>query len=78
MGALKAQYVDVQTIEGAAAEWGKRVSPKTVNKILTTLTAVLALAKRYKLLKENPGHEAERFKVATEDESTFEVSRERV
>jgi len=25
-----------------------------VNKVLTTLTAILALAKRYKLIKDNP------------------------
>jgi hypothetical protein len=36
--------LDVEKIEKAASEWGKRVSPKMVNKVLTTLTAVSALA----------------------------------
>lgn len=49
-------------MEVAAAEWGKRVSPKMVNKVLTTLTATLALAKRYKLTKDNPAKDAERLK----------------
>src|SRR5262249_52563297 len=40
----------------------------TVNKMLSTLTAMFAMAKRYKLRKDNPAAEAKRLKLATEDE----------
>ncbi len=50
----------------------------TVNKVLTTLTAVLDLAKRYKLIKENPAREAERLKLATADEDSIEVTPDKV
>ena len=36
------------------------------------------LAKRYKLLKENPAREAERLKLATEDEDSIEVTPDKV
>src|SRR5437899_2640706 len=49
-----------------------------VNKVLTTLTAILALAKRYKLVKDNPAKEAERMKIATENEDDIEVTPDRV
>jgi integrase len=78
LGDLKLYAVDVEKIEKAAAEWGKRVSPKMVNKVLTTLTAILALAKRYKLIKDNPAQEAERLKVATENEDDIEVTPDKV
>jgi integrase len=75
---LKLYALDVERIEKAAAEWGKRVSPKMVNKVLTTFTAILALAKRYKLIKDNPAEEAERLKVATENEEDIEVMPDQV
>ena len=78
LGDLKLYALDVERIEKAAAEWGKRVSPKMVNKVLTTLTAILALAKRYKLIKDNPAEEAERLKVASENEDDTEVTPDRV
>jgi integrase len=68
LGNLKVHDLDVEQIERAAAQWGTRVSPKMVNKVLTTLTAILAMAKRYKNIKDNPAKDAERLKVATEDE----------
>ena len=49
-----------------------------VNKVLTTLTAVLMLAKRYKLIKDNPAEEAERSKIATENEDDIEVTPDKV
>lgn len=67
-GALLVQDVDVSRIEREAAEWNRRISAKTVNKILTTLTAVMALAKRHKLIKDNPADEAERLKLSAEQE----------
>jgi hypothetical protein len=78
LGNLKLHDIDVEKIEKASSEWGKRVSPKMVSKVLTTLTAILALAKRYKLIKDNPAEEAERPKIATENEDDIEVSPDRV
>src|SRR5215831_5736096 len=78
LGAVKLYAIDAETIEKAAAEWGQRVSPKMVNKVLTSLTAILGLAKRYKYLKDNPAKEAERLKVATENEEDIEVTPDKV
>ena len=78
MGDLKVSDVTVELIESKAADWSKRTSPKTANKVLTTLTAILAAAKRYKLRKDNPADEAERLKVATESENATEVEPEQV
>jgi hypothetical protein len=74
LGHWKLQDIDIEHVEKAAAEWGKRVSPKMVNKVLTTLTSIVALAKRYKLIKDNPAKEAERLKIATENEDDIEVT----
>jgi len=49
-----------------------------VNKVLTTLTAVLMLAKRYKLIKDNSAEEAEPLKIATETEDDIEVTPDKV
>jgi integrase len=49
-----------------------------VNKAITTLSAILALAKRYKLTKDNPAEEAERIKIATENEDDIEVTPDKV
>jgi len=78
LGNWKVYDLDVERVERAAAEWGKRVSPKMVNKVLTSLTAILALAKRYKWIKDNPAEEAERIKVATENEEDIEVTPDKV
>jgi integrase len=75
---MKVQDVGPEAIERAAAQWSERVSPKTCNKILTTLTAVFSLAKRYKLTKDNPAQEAERSKVRTEEEEGFEITPDQV
>lgn len=78
LGAWKIHDIDIEQIEKAAGEWGKRVSPKMVNKVLTTLTSIFALAKRYKLIKDNPAEEAERLKIATENEDDMEVTPDKV
>jgi len=78
LGSWKIHAVDIENIEKAAAEWGKRVSPKMVNKVLTSLTAIFALAKRYKFIKDNPAKEAERMKIATENEEDIEVTPDKV
>jgi len=46
--------------------------------VMTTLVAVLDLAKRYKLIRENPAREAERPKLATADEDSFRVTASQV
>lgn len=69
MGHLKITHVDVQAIEKAAGGWA--VAPQTVNKILSTLTRILAITKRHKMRADNPALEAERAKVATEDEDAL-------
>src|SRR5262249_43433347 len=66
LGQLKITDVDVHAIERASGEW--LVAPQTVNKILNTLTSILGMAKRHKMRADNPGLEAIRAKVATEDE----------
>ena len=68
LGAFKVCDVEVDMIEKAAADWATKVEPVTVNKMLSTLTAMFAMAKRHKLRKDNPASEAERLKLATEDE----------
>src|SRR5215831_198157 len=68
LGYLKITDVDVRAIEKASGEWP--VAPQTVNKILNTLTAILGMAKRHKMRADNPGLEAMRVKVSTEDEDT--------
>lgn len=78
LGSLKVSQITVEAIERAAAAWSERTSPKTANKILTTLTAVLDLAKRYRIIKENPAREAERLKLATADEDSIEVTPDQV
>jgi integrase len=78
LGDCKVHDVDIEQIEKAAAVWRKNVSPKMVNKVLTTLTAIFALAKRYKLIKDNPAEEAERLKIATENEDDIEVTPDKV
>lgn len=67
-GALLVQDLDVERIEKEAAQWNEKISAKTANKILTTLTAVMALAKRYKLRNDNPADDAERLKLSGEQE----------
>jgi integrase len=76
MGAVKVVDVDVERVEKAAASW--ELAPQTVNKVLTTLTAIFALAKRYKLIKDNPAADAERMKIATKDEDNVVVGRDEV
>jgi hypothetical protein len=43
LGELELQDIDVEKVEEVASQWAKKVSPKMVNKVLTTLTAVWRL-----------------------------------
>jgi integrase len=70
-GALMVREIGAEAIEKGISSW--KVAPQTANKMLTTLTAVLGLAKRYKAVRDNAGYEAERLKVATDEDETVEV-----
>lgn len=79
LGAIKLQDINVEMIETACAKWAERTSPKMANKVLTTLTAVLALARRHNQpIKGNPARDAERLKLATADEDSMEVTPDKV
>lgn len=78
LGGLKISQVDVEAVEKAAAAWSARTSPKTANKTLTTLAAIFDLAKRWKLIRDNPANEAERLKVAVDDEDSEIVTEDQV
>ena len=68
IGHLRLNKIDVRRIEEFAQDRRKAgVSPQTVNKILTTATAVFQFAVRHKKTVLNPADSAERLKVgATE------------
>jgi integrase len=68
-GGLFVQDLDVERIEQEAAKWNEKISSKTCNKILTTLAAVLSLAKRYKLIKSNPADDAERLNLSVDEDN---------
>ncbi len=78
LGDLKIHVVDVQAVEKAAADWSARTSPKTANKVLTTLTAILDMAERHGKVKRNAAEKAERLKVATEEDNVIAVEPEQV
>ena len=65
-GALPIQSLNVQRIEKELEEWNKRVSAMVVNRVLRTLTNIMAEAKRYGLVKDNPAAEAIRLKEESE------------
>ena len=69
LGALLVQDLDVEKIEEEAGKWNERVAAVTVNKVLTTLAAVMSLAKRYKLVKSNPVDDVERLNVSSEEDN---------
>jgi len=78
LGKIKVDTVSVGTIEKVASVWGSRIAPKTVNKVMTTLTAILAMAKRHDLRRDNPAQEAERLKVLTEEDGQSEIDQDQV
>jgi len=70
LGSIRVDAVTISIVEKAAAAWAERprMSPKTSNKVLTTLTGIFAMAKRYDLRRDNPAQDALRLKVATKDD----------
>jgi len=65
-GPMPIQNLSVERIEKQASEWNQKVSAMIVNRVLRTLAAIMAEAKRYKLIKDNPAAEANRLKEKTE------------
>jgi integrase len=57
-GSMLVQNLSVERIEQEALEWNKRVAALVVKRVLRTLAAILAEAKRYKIIKDNPAKEA--------------------
>jgi integrase len=78
LGDFRVHDLDVQSVEDTAAKWSLKTSPKTANKILTTLTAVIDMAERRELVKRNVAEKAERMKVATEEDNAIEVEPDQV
>ena len=54
-------------IEKQMIEWNKKVSARTVNKVVRTLTEIMGEAKRHKVIRDNPAKEAKRLKQSEEE-----------
>src|SRR5262245_45305305 len=65
-GSLPIQNLTVERIEKQATEWNERVSAMVVNRVLQTLADILAEAKKYGKIKDNPAKEAARLKEKTD------------
>src|SRR5262245_50420668 len=65
-GSLPLQKLTLENIEGQAVEWNRKVSALVVNRVLRTLSDILAEAKRYGKVKDNPAKEAKRIKEETD------------
>jgi integrase len=61
-GSMPIQNLSVERIEKQAGEWNKKVAAMVVNRVLRTLTDIMAEAKRYGVIKDNPAAEAERLR----------------
>jgi integrase len=70
-GALPIQNLGVERIEKQAAEWNVKVAAMVVNRVLRTLTDIMAEAKRYGIIKDNPASEAVRLKEETVEQEVF-------
>jgi integrase len=70
-GSLPIQNLSVERIEKQAAEWNRKVAAMVVNRVLRTLTEIMADAKRYGIIKDNPAAEAERLREETESREIF-------
>jgi integrase len=65
------QNLNVERIEKQAGEWNKRVSVLVVNRVLRTLADIMAEAKRYGIIKDNPAAEAQRLREETRSREIF-------
>ena len=66
-GAKPIQNLTIDAIEKQMVEWNKKVSAKTVNKVVRTLTEIMGEAKRHKKIGDNPAKEAKRLKQEVEE-----------
>jgi integrase len=66
-GSLPIQNLGVERIEKQMVEWNRKVSAKTVNKVVRTLTEIMGEAKRHKAIRDNPAQEAKRLKQGEEE-----------
>jgi integrase len=66
-GSMAIQNLTVERIETKMVEWNKKVDATTVNRVVRTLTNIMAEAKRYKIIKDNPAAEAKRLKESAEE-----------
>lgn len=73
LGSYKLQELRIKHVEDAAVQWSKTTSANTANKVLTTLGAVLQLAQRRDLVKQNPAQLAERIKISNEEDADESV-----
>lgn len=69
LGDMRLDKIDVELIEKFSDEWSEKLSPKSVNKILTTATAIFKLAMKYRYVRENPAAEADRKKATTTEDN---------
>lgn len=76
LGDLPIQRATIKDCEDASLKWAERTSANTANEALKTLTAIFFLAQRYGPLDPrgtNVAEQAERIKIATEDDDDGEV-----
>ena len=66
-GAMPIQNLTIELIERQMVEWNKKVSAKTVNKVVRTLTEIMSEAKRHAVIRDNPAAEAKRLKQEVEE-----------
>jgi len=76
LGNLPIQRATIKDCEDASLTWAARTSGNTANIVLRTLTAIFFLAQRYGPLEQNGvnvAEQAERIKLATEDDDDGDV-----
>jgi integrase len=66
-GSMPIQSLTVERIEKQMVEWNRKVSAKTVNKVVRTLTEIVGEAKRHKVIRDNAAQEAQRLKQGAEE-----------
>jgi integrase len=81
LGDVPVQRATIQDCEEASLKWKARTSGYTANMVLRTLSSIFALAQRYGPLEQNGtnvAEQAERIKLATEEDDDGEIMPEDV
>src|SRR5262249_10427864 len=65
-GSIPIQNLSIEMIEKQANEWHKRRGAMVCNRVLRTLTKIMAEAKRHGVIKDNAARDAERLKESTQ------------